>query len=594
MAQTPDEEELNLSLSQPYMAELKYWSGNNEQFFLSPKSSGSTVQVQIDDQPLFQNSGYSTSNSNINVNSSFLAPTQLSPGLVVPHPLQDIPTDGFLSPHFNGFGGYSALDSARSDTGSTHSLYSNAALAPRSPFQELPGLASAAGSMVGAPNARDTIEDQSEHQLSSNFDREISLGQSVSNVNLVHFNSDSMQPAPFDSSELNRKLYLQPQNELQSPQLTENNLFNYKVGYSESYSDPNADYFSQDLANTAQNLPGGVFASTPHSAPYIHVAHEMGSLHLYNGAKAQSQVLIATDQPPEAVAGRTPSLFSTPSHNSPLKDSSALRVQYQSSYYGSAPSRHTEPLLEPENADSRLHLNPGDLLGRRSGSNPGSDVGLKPSSRSGSHSSSRAERRSVSPFLDVGADEVSDDDLCNPAEVSRQRILDLAAASASKSKQIHPSSFACHMCDKRFTRTYNLKSHLRTHAQERPFMCKVCGKSFARQHDRKRHDDLHLGERKYVCKGILRNGTEFGCGKKFARADALRRHFQTELGKKCIRLLVEEDEREQDGELVSDTQPPSGKVMNPLQADVLVSSRPLLLASQSPLHVPTVSVVPPE
>jgi uncharacterized Zn-finger protein len=102
------------------------------------------------------------------------------------------------------------------------------------------------------------------------------------------------------------------------------------------------------------------------------------------------------------------------------------------------------------------------------------------------------------------------------------------------------------MCPKKFTRAYNLRSHLRTHKDERPFVCTVCGKAFARQHDRKRHEGLHSGEKKFVCRGVLQSTPtqSWGCGRRFARVDALGRHFRSEAGWVCIRPLLEETKRE--------------------------------------------------
>lgn len=135
---------------------------------------------------------------------------------------------------------------------------------------------------------------------------------------------------------------------------------------------------------------------------------------------------------------------------------------------------------------------------------------------------------------------------------SRDYILNLAepeqttagAENAKGRTQKHPATFQCTLCPKKFTRAYNLRSHLRTHTDERPFVCTVCGKAFARQHDRKRHEGLHSGEKKFVCKGELKQGGHWGCNRRFARADALGRHFRSEAGRICIKPLLDEEQME--------------------------------------------------
>lgn len=124
---------------------------------------------------------------------------------------------------------------------------------------------------------------------------------------------------------------------------------------------------------------------------------------------------------------------------------------------------------------------------------------------------------------------------------SRPRALSNPMENTATDNDDSGLMFCCDQCDKKFTRAYNLRSHMRTHTDERPFLCTICGKAFARLHDRKRHEDLHSGEKRYACSGKLSdNSSNWGCGRRFARADALGRHFRTEAGKSCIRPLAED------------------------------------------------------
>ncbi|KAF9199437.1 hypothetical protein BGZ49_010453 [Haplosporangium sp. Z 27] len=95
--------------------------------------------------------------------------------------------------------------------------------------------------------------------------------------------------------------------------------------------------------------------------------------------------------------------------------------------------------------------------------------------------------------------------------------------NGSSKKRTTPAKHKCPQCDKYFTRPFNLKSHQRTHTQERPFVCSFahCARAFSRLHDCNRHMRTHWRIKPYSCPECHRN---------FVRQDALTRHLRLDFG----------------------------------------------------------------
>ncbi|XP_065206021.1 oocyte zinc finger protein XlCOF19-like [Planococcus citri] len=85
------------------------------------------------------------------------------------------------------------------------------------------------------------------------------------------------------------------------------------------------------------------------------------------------------------------------------------------------------------------------------------------------------------------------------------------------------TNYQCKFCQKCFRWDSSLRTHLKTHTNERPHQCSSCNFSFRRSCDLKRHMITHTNEKNYSCQH---------CSKKFTRNSSLQRHVRAHFGDK--------------------------------------------------------------
>ncbi|GFQ66024.1 PR domain zinc finger protein 12 [Trichonephila clavata] len=83
---------------------------------------------------------------------------------------------------------------------------------------------------------------------------------------------------------------------------------------------------------------------------------------------------------------------------------------------------------------------------------------------------------------------------CFEPQKEQKKSIENPGASEDEKKKLN-----CVICHKGFNSRSNLRSHMRTHTQQKPFKCNVCFRRFSQSSTLRNHTRLHTGEKPYRC-----------------------------------------------------------------------------------------------
>jgi hypothetical protein len=308
---------------------------------------------------------------------------------------------------------------------------------------------------------------------------------------------------------------------------------------------PVAPNQQQRLLAVTDTTPSGSRTQSPHPPGIVTPSHISSSVHVATNASAigDSQQSRLDDQSMKAVEAQR-LLYAAA--QAVLYNQAALAAE--SSAAGATPIHNGDPGSMPRLAirsppDGRQSPKPDSFFPPSGGEIFGHPTGVVPAETAGDNPPAR-EGMQLGPLPPGGLGANHYPFAAGPPrlppifQVEKRQVTTSATQAASVSRRRNQATFFCPVpgCGSSFTRRFNLRGHLRSHTEERPYVCEYpgCKKGFARQHDCKRHQALHAAKTlSNVCGG---------CNKPFSRMDALNRHLRSENGAECRQKIGQQNQ----------------------------------------------------